>query len=360
MKIDNSFLFDLARNMYSDFSYKNRNGHILPPLRYILEITYRCNLSCPFCYLGHNRKLEELNQTDWYKIIDQIPKYAFISFLGGEIFIRDDILNLLKYASNRVMGKINLYTNGTMLTNEYLDELLKIKMLLFSVSIDGIKENHDKFRGLEGLYDKTLSSILYINSHKKQKKLPLTEIKTVILNENLEDLPKLYKLCNDNQINFITFSFLRTTNIRQNPKLSDNFDNNYLTKEYPINKYFDFEKFEEVYKELESLSKNGYTLIRWAPKFKPHASIDSIKYVFENAQKKPFELYKPCKFPFSDIFINPQGDVYPCLPIRMGNLKEQKLSEIINNDKFKDFRKKLKSYKVFTPCNLCCDLYPKY
>ncbi len=357
MKIDSSFLFDLARNSYSNFSYNNRQGAILPPLRYILELTYRCNLTCPFCYLGHERNLNELTKEEWINIINQIPRYAFISFLGGEVFIRDDIFDLLKYASKHVFGKINIFSNGTLLDKAKIDELLKLKILLFSVSLDGIKDKHDELRCKKGAFDKSLENILYFNSHKKNKP-PLTEVKTVVLDENLEDLPELYKLCNENKIDFITFSFIRTTSIRQNPILLDEFPQDFLNKQYPIKKYFDFEKFEQIYNELERLSENAHTLIRWAPKFKPHSSIDAIKFIYDNNENAPAELYKPCKFPFSDIFINPEGDVYPCLPVRMGNLKNEKLKDIINNDKFKDFRLKLKLHKVFSPCNLCCDLYP--
>jgi radical SAM protein with 4Fe4S-binding SPASM domain len=70
-------------------------------------------------------------------------------------------------------------------------------------------------------------------------------------------------------------------------------------------------------------------------------------------------LYEPCTFPFMDIFINPEGILYPCLAINMGSAKEYKLYEIYNSTKFRNFRKKLKDEKVLKPCNLCCDLYPK-
>ncbi len=358
MNVDSSFLFDFARTIYSDLSYSNKDGKILHPLRYILEITYRCNLSCPFCYLGKERKLNELTAEEWINIIKQIPRYAFISFLGGEIFIREDMFKIMKYASDRVFGKINLYTNGTLLNDEKLEELLKLKLLLFSVSIDAIGEKHDALRCRTGVYEKTLKSILYIKQNSK-KKLPLTEIKTVILNENIEELPKLYKLCDDNKIDFITFSFLRGTNIRQNPNLLNEFPDEFLTVDYPIKQYFDFSRFEEAYKEIESLSKNAHTLVRWAPKFKPQNSLESIKHLFDSKNNKICDVYKPCKFPFSDIFINPEGEIYPCLPIKMGNLRNEKLVNIINCEKFKKYRKLLKEKKIFTPCHLCCDLYPK-
>lgn len=168
MKIDSSFLFDIARDMYSNLSYWNNNGKTLMPLRYILELTYRCNLSCPFCYLGTKRQLNELDENEWINVIKQIPAYSFISFLGGEIFIRPDFLNIFKFASRKVAGKVNLYTNGTLLSDDKIDELLTNKFLLFSASLDGIGNKHDSLRQKEGAYDKTLNSMLTIKEKKEK------------------------------------------------------------------------------------------------------------------------------------------------------------------------------------------------
>lgn len=358
MQIDSSFLFDMAREVYSDLSYMNNSGKSLMPLRYIIELTYRCNLTCPFCYLGKERVLNEFSTEEWLNVFEQIPRYGFISFLGGEIFLRKDLPVLFEKASERVFGKLNLYTNGTIISDDELSEIMKNKFLLFSVSLDGIGKIHDNLRQKDGVFDKALNSLLSVKNKKGNKKYPLTEVKTVVLPENLDELPKLYKLCIENDFDFITFSFIRTTSLRQNPILKDNFDNELYRQNYPIKQYFDMEHFEEVYKELESLSKNAKTLLRWAPKFKPTGDLEKIKKIFEKGNLPPEKLYKPCKFPFHDIFINPEGVVYPCMPVKMGSLREYKLSEIINNEKFRQFRQAIKKHKVFNPCNLCCDLYP--
>ena len=356
--IDSSFLFDLARELYADFSYSNSSGKALMPLRYILELTYRCNLTCPFCYLQKERHLNELSCDEWLNVIKQLQRYSFISFLGGEIFLRKDFPILFREASKRVFGKVNLYTNATLISDEILSDIMSNKFLLFSASLDGIGSKHDELRQKEGAFDKTLNTLLAVKSKKNKKKYPLIDVKSVVLQDNLDELPKLYKLCIDNDFDFITFSFIRSTSLRQNPQLQDNIDTELYTNDYPIEQYFDMEHFSEVYRELEALSKNTRTLLRWAPKFKPTGDLEKIKKLFRNGNLHPSELYKPCKFPFHDIFINPEGCVYPCMPINMGSVKEHKLSEIINCDKFVKFRKAIKKYKVFKPCNLCCDLYP--
>ena len=83
------------------------------------------------------------------------------------------------------------------------------------------------------------------------------------------------------------------------------------------------------------------------------------KDLMEKADLIIVDLYKPCLFPFSNLFINPEGIIYPCLSVAMGSLKEKSLKEIINEPRYKCFRKNLKASKLFTACQLCCEAYPK-
>ena len=59
------------------------------------------------------------------------------------------------------------------------------------------------------------------------------------------------------------------------------------------------------------------------------------------------------------MIINPKGDVYPCLSLKIGNVKDKKLIDVYNEAKFKCFRNNLKYSKVFTSCQMCCELKVK-
>ena len=61
----------------------------------------------------------------------------------------------------------------------------------------------------------------------------------------------------------------------------------------------------------------------------------------------------------TSIYITPQGDIYPCLSLKVANLKDMKLKDAINTVKFKCFRKNLHCAKVFNACQMCCDAIPK-
>ena len=118
-----------------------------------------------------------------------------------------------------------------------------------------------------------------------------------------------------------------------------------------------------MYLELQKIKKKSKTKIRFAPKFdndNPEVELGLIKRFFtEYSDKKPSEIYYPCLYPYSNTIINPVGDVYPCLSQRMGNLKEQTLYEIMNNPKYRCFRKNLKHSKAFSACQMCCELKVK-
>jgi hypothetical protein len=92
----------------------------------------------------------------------------------------------------------------------------------------------------------------------------MIDIKTIVLENNLDDLVKLYKLCEKMNFEFLSISFLRNNHWKQNSVLKENFIPEY-NYSYPIKPYFDLEHFKEVYKEIKSL--NGITKLRFSPKF---------------------------------------------------------------------------------------------
>ncbi len=351
---DYSKLFDNVRNLYALPSYNSKYGRALMPLRYFFELTYRCNLQCPYCYVGEDRNKNELTTQDWFNIINQVPFYSFITLVGGEPLIRTDFIPILEKACKKTFGKVNVVSNGILIDDEIIKAFIKTKMILLSVSLDGYGINHDKNRNKDGIFDKIIGNLEKLNNCKKR---PMIDIKTIVLPNNLDDLPKLYKLCTDMKFEFLSISFLRNNNLKQNSILFDSFVPEFNLN-YPIEKYFDMEHFKEVYKEIESLKKHSKTQVRFSPKFETSEnSLAKIEEFFNTEKTKPIqEIYKPCKFPFSNTFITPEGNVYPCLSQKMGNIKENSIKELFNKPNYCCFRKNLKVSKVFGACQMCCEL----
>lgn len=360
MFIDCSYIFDTAKNIYSSFSYNDKYGKALIPIRYFLDITYNCNLRCPYCYLGEERKKEELTTDEWKDIIKQIPSYGFIALIGGEPLMRKDFREIYIAASERTPLKVNLYTNSLLLTENLIEDFIKYKLLCLSISLDGYGEKHDENRGFKGAFDKVVSNIDMINEKSKNKHKILIDIKTILLENNMEDLISLYELCTKKKCDFFSIALKRNNYLKQNPKLRNELTEEFYLQEYPVEPYFDLTRFKEIYNELLKISKKSNTKLRWAPKFKPNKDcISQIEYFFKHGNDAVTDLYKPCLFPYSNIFINPEGNVYPCLAVSMGSLKEHSLKELINLPKYRCFRKNLKASKIFNACQLCCEAYPK-
>ncbi len=348
-----SNLFDWGRKFYTSFSYNNKSGRAKMPLRYFLELTYRCNLACPYCYVGSERNKEELSTNDWKNVINQLPFYSIATLVGGEPLLRKDFIDIFSYASKKLFNKVHIVTNGTLINDDIIDAFIKYKLLLLSVSLDGWEDTHDKNRGKEGLFNTVISNIENLKSKKYNRML---DIKTIVLENNLDDLVKLYKYCCDNDINFLSISFLRNNHWKQNSVLQSSFVPEF-TESYPIKRYFDLEHFKEVYKEITSIK--GKTKVRFSPKFEySRTPISAIEKFFNTPENTPtYKIYKPCTFPYNNVFINPEGYIYPCLSQKIGNIKEKTIKELFNDPQYCCFRKNLKaSGGTFGACNMCCEL----
>jgi len=348
-----SNLFDLARNLYTLLSYNDKYGRAKIPLRYFLELTYHCNLQCPYCYVGSDRNKQELTFDEWKNVIDQIPFYGIVTLVGGEPLLRKDFIDIFAYVSKRVLNKTHIVSNGILLNDEIIKVFIKYKLLLLSISLDGYGNNHDKNRGKEGIFDIIISNL---ENLKSQNQKQMIDIKTIVLENNLDDLVKLYKLCEKMNFEFLSISFLRNNNWKQNSILQENFIPEF-NESYPIKPYFDVEHFKEVYKEIESLK--GKTKLRFSPKFEysinPLEKIEKFFTLPENIQTN--KIYKECTYPYNNIMINPEGFIYPCLSMKIGNIKENTIKELFNHPKYCCFRKNLKANGgTFGACQLCCEL----
>ncbi len=112
---------------------------VAPPRSLLCELTYRCNLQCPYCYnpLDLGRPKEELATADWLSAIDQATALGVvqIGFSGGEPTLRaPELVAMTKRATERG-AYTNLITQGTFLTDALLDELLDAGLAHVQISI---------------------------------------------------------------------------------------------------------------------------------------------------------------------------------------------------------------------------------
>ena len=67
-----------------------------------------------------------------------------------------------------------------------------------------------------------------------------------------------------------------------------------------------------------------------------------------------------CFHPWHSMRINPYGEVYPCpMNVLMGHVRENKISDIWNNNNYINFRRELRSVGIWPKCTKCCVLTNK-
>jgi len=150
--------------------------------------TYECNFKCPHCGTAAGEAREdELKTDEILKAIDSLAELGckIFSVTGGEPLLRKDIFEVLGYAKDKGMT-IGIVTNGYA-TEDYIPQLKKVGLDSVLVSIDGYGANHEKIRGTKGSYEKCLKSLdLYY-----ELKVPVRAVSTVMLDENVDDIPKI-------------------------------------------------------------------------------------------------------------------------------------------------------------------------
>ena len=111
---------------------------------------------------GPARHLEELSLAELEKISSSIGNLLWLAFSGGEIFLRDDLVEITRlfYRNNRP-AIILLPTNGMMPDKIYRNTEAILKscpnsIVTIKLSLDGPKDIHDHLRGVSGAYDKVL------------------------------------------------------------------------------------------------------------------------------------------------------------------------------------------------------------
>jgi radical SAM protein with 4Fe4S-binding SPASM domain len=143
---------------------------ILPPLsqkpfapyRMDLALTYRCNNECSHCYNARSRSYPELETQDWKRILEMLWEIGIphICFTGGEATLRQDLPELVQYASH--LGQITgLLTNGRRLSDaDYLRSLLDAGLDHVQITLESHDpEIHDAMVDSRGAWRQTIQGI---------------------------------------------------------------------------------------------------------------------------------------------------------------------------------------------------------
>jgi len=118
----------------------------------IIEPTNTCNLRCTFCFVteGMTREGGFMEFDLFKKIIDDSPDLEHLCMHNwGEPLLHKDIFRMIEYAKNKGVNYVVMNTNGTLLTNKMIDQIVDSKLDIIRFSIDGSAETFKRVRGVE-------------------------------------------------------------------------------------------------------------------------------------------------------------------------------------------------------------------
>jgi PqqA peptide cyclase len=135
------------------------------PLSLLCELTYRCNLQCPYCYnpLELRDYRDELSTEQWTRTLEQAAALGVVQthFSGGEPTLRSDLPALVEAAAKLGLYS-NLITQGTFLDDALLDRLLASGLDHVQISIQAPEtELADRIAGTV-VHEKKIDALLRV------------------------------------------------------------------------------------------------------------------------------------------------------------------------------------------------------
>ncbi len=292
-----------------------RNGRLLSME---IEFNKSCNFRCMYCYVGDNgRRRNELSREEFFDVISQARELGArkMIILGGEPMLYPHIMEMIAFIRDLDM-EVELFTNGTNITRDVAQALYEagarvvLKMNTFDEKLQ------DLLSGRKGAYAQIHNALRNL----KSAGYPSTDhpmgVSTVICQQNIEELPRLWE-------------WLRDQNIVP---------------------YFEMITPQGGARENETLAVDSKSAEEF---FHRISEIDRTKYGYEWEPKPPLVGGECLRHQFS-CAVNSEGYVQPCVGVTIfiGNVRERKLQDILSES---EVVQDLKGYKetIKGPCGEC-------
>ena len=295
------------------------------------ECTLTCNAKCKHCGSSAEKKqydgeltTEEIKSAFKQIACDMDASKILINVTGGEPLVRKDLCEVMEYATNELGFHWGMTTNGILLTEENIEKLRKANMETISISIDGIEETHNKFRGVPNSYQTIINNIKKL---KKAGYVKHIQVTTVFHKENINQMEELYQI-------MLELGLDSWRLVSMDPIGRANENDNLLLNGKEIKQLLDFIKSKKKDRRLE--------LTYGCPGFL------GLEY-----EKEVRKQYFYCRTGINVASILYNGDLFVCPNVPriksliQGNIKTDNFKDIWNN-KYKEFRTKDR-----TKCDKC-------
>ncbi len=313
------------------------------PFKLTYAVTYKCNSKCSTCSIWKKKPENELDIIEISKFF-QKNKFQWINLTGGEVFLRNDIVDIVKNIpqNNDKIEILSITTNGFLKKKiiENVKEILSYtKRLTLTVSIDGPEDIHNKIRGIK-CWKKVVSTLRALKALEKENDKLNVFVGYTISPENAGMLSQTYRAIR---------KYVPTI------RLKDFHINLYHTSDvYYGNKPPDTKiNHEKAMKDI--------TIV-----LKKKTGLDPISVLERKYMSKMEEYMKtgvcpmPCKVLLSSLFMDPKGNIYPCTIMNdnLGNIRDFdfSLDYLLSQSKIEDVLNKIKIGEC-PGCWTACEAY---
>ena len=310
-------------------------------------VTYKCNSKCKTCNIWKipNPEEQKLSINEIQEFFESNNEYLknvkSVQLTGGEPFLRDDLADIVRLFVEHIPEcVIWIPTNGisseviTSTVNRILVDKIRLGI---SVSIDGIGNTHDVMRGVEGCYDNCLETLASLSSLNTEHPSFTLSVGMTLTPSNYHQTLEVYRLSKQYYADF-SLRPVHQSDIYYRNQLSNSL------KPHLEELMVMFRIIARDIKDDKGLKKS-VSFIRY------------LRGVLDYIQE-PHNRTLPCSAGTSSIFLNPYGDVYPCIMMneKLGNIRDENLFEIMSSEKAENARGVI-SNLVCPKCWVECETY---
>ena len=287
-----------------------------------------CNLQCNHCDIGKlmmsgkgGKPSDGLGLKENQKIIDRLSQWVdkpySLSFIAGEPLMHMDMLETVKYATEK--GAItSLTSNGTLIQSEEMAEkIVKSKLEYIALSLDSLDAKiHDQSRGVLGTHQKVMKAVKLLQEAKSKLKsqTPKIYINAIIMKGNLGEIRGMIKWSKKIKIDGITFQ----------PIASKEF---FSSKSEHGGRWYINSPMWPAYKDvislidyMEEMKKEGYPL--------QNSKGDFIRFRQYFKDPTKFGKMNICVGSLETLVISPKGLASVCMSEPLGNILTDDLNQI--------------------------------
>jgi radical SAM protein with 4Fe4S-binding SPASM domain len=317
---------------YSPFMHLNSAFWKRRPIQLTLFLTSRCNARCPFCFYLSTRQpclngSQELTFDEIEKMAASLGNLLWLAFSGGEIFLREDIVEITKvfYELNKP-AIILLPTNGLLPEKIYqkTEAILRNSpnsVVTVKLSLDGPEELHDSLRGVKGAFRQTIATYKLLCGLLDRYDNFELGINTVFCAANQDRMAEIIQFVGGRLEKIKT----HTVSLIRGDVLDDEL------------KQIDQRKYHEAIILLESRLKKK-SAVRYSFKgARLKAAQDILQRRFIHQTLKHKRQVIPCYAGRLTVVVTEKGDVYPCESFAgmLGNVRESdyNLPQILQSER---------------------------